>query len=459
VEGRSAAGVPPLLLVLFHSINSIFILLCEIKHASKDIGDSADEETSVKQNVLQYRYMSEATELSSPSSAIVLAAGEGTRLRPLTANRPKPMLPAGTRPILEYVLNAVIDAGVEEIHLVVGYRASRVRSHFGSTYRDVPLEYHTQDNQLGSGHALLQARDGPDGSFLLVNGDQVIDHRIVEAVTAHHDQQAATLAVVEGSDAPAYGAVKLDENRITELVEQPQTGEYRLFNAGVYAFDQTIFEILEELTVDRGSLPLTDGIAELLKRDQPVAGVRTDEFWMDATHSWDLLTLSRELLARGWIDLPEPKPNIYVDDSANVHPDATLIAPVALDRDTVIEAGAVVGPYAAIGENTTVGANSVLKNVVVDTGTTLGPQTTGIDLVAGQDCTLNASLTVAGGPADVVLNDTVYSDVDLGGVIADRVSVGGNTTLEAGALIGPDTTVGSGVVVRDNIKAGSEVVR
>jgi len=399
------------------------------------------------------------TESSSPSSAVVLAAGEGTRLRPLTANRPKPMLPAGTRPILEYVLNAVIEAGVDEIHLVVGYQASRVRSHFGSTYRDVPLEYHTQDNQLGSGHALLQARDGPDGSFLLVNGDQVIDHRIVEAVRDHHDKQAATLAVVEGSQAPVYGAVRLNGETITELVEQPQTGEYRLFNAGVYAFDQTIFERLEALAVDRGSLPLTDGIGELLKDGQTVAGVRTDEFWMDATHPWDLLTLSRELLARGWIDLPESETNIYVDDSASVHPDATLTGPVAIDQDTVIEAGAVVGPYAAIGENVTVGANSVLKDVVVDTGTTVGPHTTGIDLVVGQDCTLKADLTVAGGPADVVLNDTVHSDIDLGGVIADRVRIGGDATFEAGALVGPDATVGPGVVVRGTIKAGSEVVR
>src|SRR6056297_683552 len=92
-----------------------------------------------------------------PSSAVVLAAGEGIRLRPLTANRPKPMLPAGTRPILEHVLNALIDASVDDIHLVVGYQADRVRSHFGPAYRGVPISYHTQTNQLGSGHALLQA--------------------------------------------------------------------------------------------------------------------------------------------------------------------------------------------------------------------------------------------------------------------------------------------------------------
>src|SRR6056297_4230954 len=151
-----------------------------------------------------------ATTGNRPSTAVILAAGEGIRLRPLTANRPKPMLPAGTRPILEHVLNALIDAGVDDIHLVVGYQANRVRSHFGPTYRQVPITYHTQANQLGSGHALLQARDGPDGAFLLVNGDQIIDHRIVESIRTAHTDVAATLAVVEGPEAVDYGAVHLD---------------------------------------------------------------------------------------------------------------------------------------------------------------------------------------------------------------------------------------------------------
>jgi len=399
------------------------------------------------------------TDGGRPTSAVVLAAGEGIRLRPLTANRPKPMLPAGTRPILEHVLNALIDADVDDIHLVVGYQANRVRSHFGPTYRGVPITYHTQHNQLGSGHALLQARNGPNGSFLLVNGDQIIDHRIVEAVsTAHTD--AATLAVVEGPEAVDYGAVHLDGAEITELIEQPVSGEFRLFNAGVYAFSQQIFETLETLSVERGELPLTAAIQRLIDdEDHTVDGIRTDHFWMDATHPWDLLSLSRELLGRGWVDAPAVDTDIYVHDSAHVHPDATLVGPVVVDSDAVIEAGAVVGPYAAIGASATIGSGSVLSDVVVDTDTTIGPNTTAIELVAGQGCEIGAALTAAGGPADVVLDEQVYSDVDLGGVIADRVEIGGGATLEPGALIGPEATLGAGVVVRGHIDAGSEVVR
>jgi len=395
---------------------------------------------------------------SRPHSAVVLAAGEGVRLRPLTANRAKPMLPAGTRPILEHVLNALIDAGVNDIHLVVGYQANRVRSHFGPTYRDVPITYHTQDSQLGSGHALLQARDGPDGSFLLVNGDQIIDHRIVESVGDAHET-AGTLAVVEGPEAVDYGAVHLDGDEVIELIEQPASGDFRLFNAGVYAFTQQIFETLDTLSVERGELPLTAAIQQLIGDRYDIRAVRTDHFWMDATHPWDLLSLSRELLTRGWVDAPAIGSDIYVDDAAHVHPEATLVGPVVVDSDAVIEAGAVVGPYAAIGASSTIGSGSVLRDVVIDTDTTIGPNTTAIELVAGQGCVIGAGLTAGGGPADVVLDDQVYSDVDLGGVIADRVDVGGGATLEPGALIGPEATVGTGVVVRGRIDAGSEVVR
>jgi len=370
------------------------------------------------------------------------------------------MLPAGTRPILEHVLNALIDAGVDDIHLVVGYQANRVRSYFGPAYRGVPISYHTQTNQLGSGHALLQARDGPDGAFLLVNGDQIIDHRIVESIRTAHTDVAATLAVVEGPEAVDYGAVHLDGEEVTELIEQPASGDFRLFNAGVYAFSQRLFETLEALSVERGELPLTDAIQQLIaEASDSVSAVRTDHFWMDATHPWDLLSLSRELLARGWVDAPAIDTDIYVDDAAHVHPDATLVGPVVVDSDAVIEAGAVVGPYAAIGASTTVGSGSVLRDVVIDTDTIIGPNTTAIELVVGQGCEIGAGLTAGGGPADVVLGEGVYSDVDLGGVIADRVDVGGGATLEPGALIGPDATVDAGVVVGGRVDTGSEVVR
>ena len=144
-------------------------------------------------------------------TAVVLAAGEGTRLRPLTKNRPKPMLTAGNRPILEHVLDALVDAGIEKLVVVVGYRRTRVQEYFGPEYRNVPIEYVLQGKQLGSGHALLQARDATAGPLVVVNGDRVIEPGSVTQVMEAFDAGGGSpvMAVIERDDAHEYGGMRL----------------------------------------------------------------------------------------------------------------------------------------------------------------------------------------------------------------------------------------------------------
>ena len=192
-------------------------------------------------------------------TAVVLAAGEGTRLRPLTRNRPKPMLPAANRPILEHVFDALVEAGVAELVVVVGYKRDRVQNHFGPTYRDVPVTYVTQSKQLGSGHALLQAREAVEGPVLVLNGDRLIDAGTVTAVADRFaETDGPALSVVERRDTSRYGAVEVRDGYIEKLVEKPRESDYRLINGGVYAFPETIFEEIDATELDEGELALTD---------------------------------------------------------------------------------------------------------------------------------------------------------------------------------------------------------
>src|SRR6056297_875981 len=143
-------------------------------------------------------------------TAVVLAAGEGTRLRPLTRNRPKPMLPAANRPILEHVFDALVEAGIEKLVVVVGYKRDRVQDHFGPTYRGVPISYVSQTKQLGSGHALLQARSVVDGPVLVMNGDRLVDAATIEEVdTSYAETGNTSIAVLERQDTSRYGAVEV----------------------------------------------------------------------------------------------------------------------------------------------------------------------------------------------------------------------------------------------------------
>jgi UDP-N-acetylglucosamine diphosphorylase/glucosamine-1-phosphate N-acetyltransferase len=394
-------------------------------------------------------------------TAVVLAAGEGTRLRPLTHNRPKPMLPAANRPVLEYVFDALIDAGIEEIAVVIGYKRDRVQEHFGPSYRDVPLQYVTQEKQLGSAHALLCAKSAVDEPFLMVNGDRVLDDGLVTDVVAEFEtypDAAATLGVLEHRNPRRYGAVSLSEGRIEKIVEKPDTDDYRLINAGVYAFRTEIFEAIEETERRDGELQLTDTLARLIDDGENVRGVRVDGLSPHATYPWDLLTVAREILARGRVDEPAREQGIWVDDSALVHSEAILQAPVVVGADCEVGPGAVVGPAVALGRNVTVEANATVERTVLDTDARIGAGSTVLDCVTGQDVTLGAATVIPGGPADVRLDTNIFEDRQLGAVVADRVRAGGAVTFEPGTLVGPGAHLHTGVHAQGKIVADAEVM-
>jgi glucose-1-phosphate thymidylyltransferase len=373
------------------------------------------------------------------------------------------MLPAADRPILEHVFDALIGAGIERLHVVVGYKRDRVQDHFGPTYRNVPVNYVPQDKQLGSGHALLQAREAvtDEDGFLVVNGDQVVEERMIANVLAAFEERdsTATLSVTEQADVSHYGAVVMDGDRVVEVVEKPDTDDYRLLNAGVYAFDSSIFDAIDETPRVRGELALTDTLARLIDQDAAIRGVTTEGLWVDATYPWDLLDVSRELLLNGRVTEPEYGESVWVADSATVHDEATLQGPVVVGPDTEVRPGAVVGPYAALGRNATVGANAVVSRSVLDTDTRVGPNSTLLDCVTGQAVSLGADTTVPGGPGDVRVEETVFEGQRLGALVADRVRAEGDVSFVPGVLVGPNARLRTGVTASENIKERAEVFR
>ena len=392
-------------------------------------------------------------------TAVVLAAGEGTRLRPLTRNRPKPMLPAANRPILEHVLDALVDAGATEIVAVVGYKRDRVQDHFGPSYRDVPVSYVTQSKQLGSGHALLQARTAVDGPVLVVNGDRLIDAGTVDAVASSYTETGDTaIAVVERHETSRYGAVEVHDGYISELVEKPREDDYRLINGGVYAFSPDIFEAIDATSRQAGELALTDTLERTIDHGR-VRAVEVDGMWVDATYPWDLLAVAREVLARGRLTEPSRKDDVWIADSARVHHGAVLQGPVVVSPDCEVGPDAVIGPNAALGRNVTVGANATIQRSVIDADTRVDPGSTLLDTVTGQDVHLGASTVVPAGPADVRVGNRIFEDERLGAVIADRVTARGSVSLTPGSLVGPNATLDTGVTVRENVSEGAEVTR
>jgi glucose-1-phosphate thymidylyltransferase len=386
--------------------------------------------------------------------AVILAAGEGHRLDPLTENRPKPMVPVANKPVLEYVVETVARAGIDEIVLVVGYERARIQSYFGDGDDwDVAIEYAVQEKQLGTAHALLQARPYLDEPFLVLNGDRIIDASAVERVASSCTGDVGALVAVTSVDIPTrYGVVDLDGERVAEIREKPPAHEAstNLINAGIYAFRPDVFDRIDASIAGTHGETGLPSILNELTTETTVRAVRYDGRWLDLTYLWDLPFLNGRLLE----ELDEPDL-----DAVTVSEGASIAGDVVLDRGTRVRPFATLERGVALGENVSVGANAVLSNAVVMADATIEPGAVVVDAVIGQNATVGANATIAGGRGDLVVEGTYHEDVRLGGVIGDNATLGADVTVAPATVVGTDATVESGLTVDREVPAGTEVRR
>jgi glucose-1-phosphate thymidylyltransferase len=231
---------------------------------------------------------------------VVFAAGEGTRLRPLTADKPKGLVEVAGRPILTHCFETLVALGVDELVVVVGYRKDDIIEHYGDQFRDVPVSYAHQAEQNGLAHALLAAEQYVDGDFLAMNGDNVIEADLAPLVTTHEESGAvATLLtdIVSLDRAAAGGVFELDDDgAVVGLVEKPDTAPSRKIPRGVYAFSPRIFHACHLVEPSgTGEYELADAIDLLLYAGAPVALVELDGWCLNVNTAVDRDEADRRL--------------------------------------------------------------------------------------------------------------------------------------------------------------------
>ncbi len=378
--------------------------------------------------------------------AVVLAAGQGQRLAPLTNKRPKPMLPVANRPLLEYVLAAIAEAGIEEAIFVVGYRQERIRNHFedGDDW-GVELTYVEQSNQLGTGHAILQVEPVVDGSFLVLNGDRIIEPRLIEEVSEHSDPPA--LSVTRASFPSTFGVIEETNGRLAGIEEKPiDPSPTASINAGVYKFDERIFNAIRATDPVDGELQIT---ATLDRDAGEVELVRYDGTWLDVTFLWDLLPVNED----------------RIQEVGHVAKDIWTVGETSLAPDVAIDGGVHIGPGAAvcggtaIGENARVGPHTVLLRSVIFEDAMIRSGAVLHETIVGANATVGPNVTVGGGPAQLSVEGRVHDDVALGAVVGDNADVGAGAVLAPGTIIGEDATVEAGARVSGVVPTGGEVRR
>jgi bifunctional UDP-N-acetylglucosamine pyrophosphorylase/glucosamine-1-phosphate N-acetyltransferase len=389
--------------------------------------------------------------------AVVLAAGKGTRMRPLTETVPKPMLPVADRPLAAHTADAAVDAGATELVFVVGYEADAVRAYFGDCYRGLPVSYAVQNEQLGTAHAVAAARAHLDGPFAVLNGDNLYDAEGIEALF-----EAAPAVVGYRVPEPTnYGVLSTDGERVTDIVEKPENPPSDLANAGAYAFPDEARGWLDVGQSERGEYEITDVLARVVDAFD-VTAVEVDR-WMDVGRPWELLEANEWKLAEmdrrveGEVhDRAELRGAVVVEEGAVVE------SGVVVEGPALVRSGADVGPNAYVrgatllDENVHVGHGVEVKNSVVMAGTAVPHLSYVGDSLLGPDVNLGAGTQVAnlrhdgGSVRQTVKGERVSTGRRKYGVVAG-----------AGAKTGINTSLSPGVVLSDGARTlpGEQVDR
>lgn len=378
---------------------------------------------------------------------VILAAGQGTRMRPLTDAVAKPMLPVADRPLCAHTADAAVRAGADELVFVVGYRADDVREHFGEAYQGVPVSYAEQAERLGTAHAAAQARPHLDDDFVVLNGDDLYDAAALDALF----DSCPAVGAYEVDDPRPYGVFSIADGRVTEVVEKPDDPPSSRVNVGAYHFPTEAADWLAETELSgRGEHEITDVLARVIDgfdvRAVPVGR------WLGVGRPWELLAANEWKLGelerrvdgevRGDADL---RGRVVVEAGATVEPGVVIEGPA------LVRSGAAVGPNAYVrgatllGPDTDVGHGVEVKNTVVMSGTNVPHVSYVGDSVLGPDANLGAGTQVAnlrhdGADVETVVKGerTSTGRRKFGTVLGPGAKTGINTSLYPGSVLPTD---------------------
>jgi len=369
-----------------------------------------------------------------------MAGGEGTRLRPMTANQPKPLLPVANRPIMEHVLRLLKKHGFEETVVTVQFLAALVRNYFGDG-EDVGmfLQYATEEMPLGTAGSVKNAEDAlKDSPFLVISGDALTDMDLTEMCRFHKENGAlVTVGLTRVPDPLEFGIVIADEDgRIQRFLEKPTWGQVfsDTVNTGVYIMEP---EVLAEVSPKESVDWSHDVFPKLLARGAPIFGYISDKYWEDVGTLESYLKAQADVLNRKVeVDIAgfEVSPGVWIAEGADVDPDAVLKGPLVIGDYAKIEAGATVREYSVIGANVVVKEGAFIHRAVVHNNVFVGQGTTLRGCVVGKN-------------TDVMR----LARIEETAVIGDECVVEPEAYISAGVKVYPFKTIEAGAVVNTSV--------
>ena len=398
---------------------------------------------------------------------VILAAGEGKRMHPLTYTRPKVMLPIANKPILEWNVINAINAGIKEFIFVVGYKSEMVRNYFGNGKKwNIKIDYVNQGDALGTAHAIGMVEKFVD-HFIVLSGDTIFGTTDIKNIL----KKANSIGIIEVENPKEYGVVKTENKRVVKIYEKMDEPFTNTINTGIYHFNKKIFDYIRNTRKShRGEYEITDSI-NMFSIENSMYAIHIKE-WRDVVYPWHLLDANKEIMEK-----------IQKKNEGIVEKNCTIIGNVVIGKNTVIKNGsyiegpAIIGesckigpncyirPYTSIGNNCHIGNACEIKNSVIMNDTKIPHQNYVGDSVIGQNCNLGAGTKIANLRLDkryisVLLNgrkiDTKRKK--FGTIMGDNVQTGINSSINVGTIIGNNVFIGPSAVANGEIKPSSKIM-
>ncbi len=407
--------------------------------------------------------------------ALVLAAGFGTRLHPLTQSHPKAMLPLLGKPMLHHVIDTLREIGTKEIVLVVSHLQEQIKQYFGDGERlGVQISYAIQEKPKGEYDAVLSAEKelSGDDRFLMTDCDIITTaQRFKDAIKAAGTSDMA-LSLFEVPNPSQFGVVALEGDKITKIVEKPAPGTEpsNLAVAGVYIFTEAIFDTI------RKTKDLEVGIQHLIDDGHTVFGSHSSDSWVDVGRTWNILEATPILFERlqqqskgsplgGVIDSTAKvskaahlSGEVWIGPRARVFPGASLVGPVYVGKDAVVGNNALLRDHAVLDQSVSVGFACEVRNSVLMPGSSIGHLAFVGDSILGHEADIGAGVVLSnyrfdGATVKVMLRGKLTSTRTdkFGAVVGGKSKIGCNAVVLPGRTIGYNSWIDPGIVVEKDV--------
>lgn len=377
--------------------------------------------------------------------AILMAGGTGSRLRPLTCDLPKPMVPVMNKPVMHYSIELLRKHGIKDIGVTLQYLPKVVQDYFGDgSQYNVNLQYYIEETPLGTAGSVKNAQELLDETFIVISGDALTNIDLSKAMEFHKKKKSLATLVLKSVEVPLeYGVVVTDkESLITRFLEKPGWGEVfsDTVNTGIYILEPQVLEYFDAGVKFDFSKDL---FPTLLKDKKPMYGYVTDEYWCDIGDIGSYLQSHFDLMeSHGPISLnaEKSKDKLWIEDGVYIHPDAIIHGPCYIGENTQIEEGVEIHPYTVIGDNNYIGRYSSIKRSVLWSHSTIGKNVEIRGSILCNDIRVNN-------------NVSIFEGSSIGGSTYLREDV----TVKPNVKIWPGKYIEEGIIVEDNVMWGTRL--